>query len=68
GMKGVTVTVLLPSGKARFGKSVLDVISQDGDPIDPNTPVVITDVRGNRIYVQPKDLDAPSAADAIERL
>lgn len=58
GSEGITVTVLLPSGKARFGKRVLDVISQDSDPIDPNTPVVVTDVRGNRIYVRPKSLNS----------
>ncbi|MGQ9505756.1 MAG: NfeD family protein [Thermogutta sp.] len=54
GAQGITVTVLLPSGKARFEKRVLDVISQDGDPIEPNTEVVITEIRGNRIYVRPQ--------------
>lgn len=54
GYVGVTVTKLLPSGKARFGQRILDVISQDGDPIDPGTVVVITDVRGNRVYVRPR--------------
>ena len=54
GAQGVTVTVLLPSGKARFEKRILDVMSQDGDPIEPNTPVVVTEIRGNRIYVRPK--------------
>lgn len=54
GQQGVTVTKLLPSGKARFGQRVLEVISQDGDPIESGNPVVITEVRGNRIYVRPR--------------
>lgn len=54
GQRGVAVTKLLPSGKARFGQRILDVISQDGDPIDPGTSVVVTEVRGNRVYVRPQ--------------
>ncbi len=51
GSKGVTATLLMPAGKARFGDSVIDVIA-DGDMIEPGKGVEVVEVRGNRVLVR----------------
>ena len=51
GQHGVTTTQLTPSGKARFGDQLLDVIA-NGEVIDRGSPVVVIEVRGNRVLVQ----------------
>ncbi len=51
GRQGVTSTPLLPSGKARFDEELVDVIA-DGEVIDRNQPVVVVEVRGNRVLVR----------------
>lgn len=51
GKTGQTTTPLVPSGKARFGDSVVDVISE-GEHVPRHCPVVVTEVRGNRIVVR----------------
>ncbi len=51
GAQGETVTQLMPSGKARFGDRVYDVIS-DGDVIPRAAAVRVVEVHGNRILVQ----------------
>ena len=51
GTTGVTTTQLTPAGKARFGSTLVDVIS-DGDFIPRNTPVVVAEVHGNRVLVK----------------
>ncbi|HEX4000065.1 MAG TPA: NfeD family protein [Pirellulales bacterium] len=50
GRGGTTVTPLMPSGKARFGDQLLDVIA-DGEAIDRGEAVVVVEVRGNRVLV-----------------
>jgi membrane-bound ClpP family serine protease len=54
GAEGVTTTQLTPAGKARFGNTLVDVIS-GGDFIPRNTPVVVAEVHGNRVLVKPAD-------------
>ena len=50
GLEGVTTTPLTPSGKARFGKELVDVIS-DGERIGPGRTVRVVEVHGNRVLV-----------------
>jgi len=54
GKRGRTTTQLTPSGKARFGDEVINVIS-DGELISSGTDVYVVEVRGNRVLVQPVD-------------
>ncbi|MDA1054609.1 MAG: hypothetical protein O3C40_29610 [Planctomycetota bacterium] len=54
GKRGKTITQLTPSGKARFGDDDVDVIS-DGEVVPRGSHVLVADVRGNRILVQPVD-------------
>ncbi|MBP87790.1 MAG: hypothetical protein CMJ64_13885 [Planctomycetaceae bacterium] len=51
GKRGTTTTQLTPSGKARFGDDVIDVIS-DGEAVPQNTDVFVAEVRGNRVLVE----------------
>ncbi len=51
GLHGTTTTQLMPSGKARFGSELVDVIA-DGEVIDRGTEVLVTDVHGNRVVVR----------------
>ena len=51
GRGGTATTQLTPSGKARFGAQLVDVIS-DGELIRRGTQVVVVDVRGNHVMVQ----------------
>lgn len=51
GMAGRTTTPLVPSGKARFGEELYDVIS-DGDFVPPGAEIIVTAVQGNRIIVR----------------
>jgi membrane-bound ClpP family serine protease len=51
GKRGTTITQLTPSGKARFGDDVIDVIS-DGEAIDKHAEVFVAEVRGNRVLVE----------------
>jgi membrane-bound ClpP family serine protease len=51
GRQGVATTPLLPSGKARFDEELVDVIA-DGEVVDRNQPVVVVEVRGNRVLVR----------------
>lgn len=50
--RGVTTTQLTPSGKARFGDEIVNVIS-DGLLVPNNAAVRVVDVRGNHILVEP---------------
>jgi membrane-bound ClpP family serine protease len=52
GARGTTTTPLVPGGKARFGNRVLDVITE-GELIGRGSEVVVVEVRGNRILVEP---------------
>ena len=54
GAEGVTTTRLVPSGKARFeGNQIVDVIA-DGQMLPAGTPIVVTEVHGSRVLVEPR--------------
>ncbi len=50
-MNGHAVTDLRPAGMARIGSDRLDVVT-DGEYVDAGTPVIVTEVTGNRIIVE----------------
>lgn len=54
GARGMTTTQLTPGGKARFGDRLVDVIA-DSETISSGTPVVVMEVRGNRVLVRAAD-------------
>ena len=51
GSVGLATTPLGPSGKARFGNHLVDVISS-GEFISRDSQVVVTEVHGNRVVVR----------------
>src|SRR5438876_55044 len=51
GMQGTSVTVLRPSGKARFADHVIDVLTE-GEFIGPQTPVTVIQTDGMRVVVK----------------
>lgn len=51
GQQGRTVTQLTPSGKARFGDQVIDVMA-DGEIIPAGTEIVAVEARANRVVVK----------------
>src|SRR5215831_15265151 len=51
GMQGTSVTVLRPSGKARFADHVVDVITE-GEFIAPKTAVTVIQTDGMRVVVK----------------
>jgi membrane-bound serine protease (ClpP class) len=51
GMQGTSVTVLRPSGKARFADRVVDVVTE-GEFIAPQTSVTIIQTDGMRVVVK----------------
>jgi membrane-bound serine protease (ClpP class) len=51
GMQGTSVTVLRPSGKARFTDHVVDVVTE-GEFIGPRTPVTVIQIDGMRVVVK----------------
>lgn len=51
GKRGTTTTQLTPSGKARFGDDVINVIS-DGEAVPKDVDVFVAEVRGNRVRVE----------------
>jgi len=51
GMQGTAVTVLRPSGKARFADHVVDVVTE-GEFIAPKTPVTVIQTDGMRVVVK----------------
>jgi membrane-bound ClpP family serine protease len=54
GAEGVTTTQLTPGGKARFGSTLVDVVAV-GELVPRDTPVIVTEVRGNHVVVKPAD-------------
>lgn len=50
GRPGTAVTRLAPSGKAQIGEELVDVIT-GGEFVDRDSPVVVVEVRGNRVVV-----------------
>ncbi len=51
GHQGLATTQLTPSGKARFGDELVDVIA-DGEVISRGAEVVVVGVQGNRVLVR----------------
>jgi membrane-bound serine protease (ClpP class) len=51
GMQGTSITVLRPSGKARFADHVVDVVTE-GEFIGPQTTVTVTQTDGMRVVVK----------------
>ena len=51
GAEGTAVTVLRPSGKARFADHVVDVVTE-GEFIAPQTPVIVIQTDGMRVVVK----------------
>lgn len=51
GHEGLATTQLTPSGKARFGNELVDVIA-DGEVISRGAEVVVVAVQGNRVVVR----------------
>jgi len=51
GTQGTAVTVLRPSGKARFADHVIDVVTE-GEFIAPQTPVTVIQTDGMRVVVK----------------
>ncbi len=54
GQQGVAVTPLMPSGKARFGQQVVDVISAGG-AMSRGDSLLAHEVHGNRVLVRPAE-------------
>ena len=50
GQTGMSLTALMPTGKAQFGGEIVDVIT-DGRMIDNKTQVIVMDVKGNVVRV-----------------
>jgi membrane-bound serine protease (ClpP class) len=51
GMRGISLTNLRPSGKARFADHVVDVVTE-GEFIAPETPITVIQTDGMRVVVK----------------
>jgi membrane-bound serine protease (ClpP class) len=51
GMQGIALTILRPSGKARFADHVVDVLTE-GEFIAPQTPITVIQTDGMRVVVK----------------
>ena len=51
GMRGTALSILRPSGKARFADHIIDVITE-GEFIPPETPVTVVQADGMRVVVR----------------
>jgi membrane-bound ClpP family serine protease len=51
GSRGTTTTQLTPSGKARFGEMLVDVIT-DGEVVERGARIEVVEVQGNRVLVR----------------
>ncbi|MBI1312326.1 hypothetical protein GC176_13635 [bacterium] len=51
GQSGAAFTTLRPSGRARIGGKLVDVVAE-GEFLDPGTPIEVVDVAGNRVIVR----------------
>ncbi len=56
GRLGVAKTMMLPSGSVLVDGHWLDAVSQ-GDAIEPGMPIVVVEVRANRVVVRQADPD-----------
>jgi membrane-bound ClpP family serine protease len=61
GRIGVAQSLMLPSGSVLIDGKLVDAVSQ-GMAIDPGQPVVIVEVRGNRVMVRPAAAEEAQAA------
>ncbi|MHC4875686.1 MAG: NfeD family protein [Planctomycetota bacterium] len=52
GQTGEAFTTLRPSGRARIGGNLVDVVAE-GAFLEPGTPLEVIDVAGNRVIVRP---------------
>ena len=62
GWVGVAQSKMLPSGSVLIDGQLLDAVSQ-GLAIDPGEPVVVVEVRGNRVVVRPARAHEVRTAD-----
>ncbi len=53
GDRGQVVSILRPTGKARFGDAIVDVVAE-AEFLDTGTEVEIIEIRGNRVVVKAK--------------
>ena len=51
GTEGISLSILRPSGKARFADHVVDVVTE-GEFIAPQTPITIIQTDGMRVVVK----------------
>jgi membrane-bound serine protease (ClpP class) len=51
GDKGQVVSILRPTGKARFGDAIVDVVAE-AEFLDTGTKVEIIEIHGNRVVVK----------------
>jgi len=51
GAQGIALSILRPSGKARFADHVVDVVTQ-GEYVAPNTPITVVESDGMRVVVK----------------
>jgi membrane-bound serine protease (ClpP class) len=51
GKRGIAITKLRPVGKAEIEDKVL-IVEAEGEFLESGTPVVVTEVSGNRIVVR----------------
>jgi membrane-bound serine protease (ClpP class) len=59
GLQGEVISMLRPAGRGRFGDKSLQVVSR-GEFLKPGTPIVITQVEGNRYVVEPVNREEES--------
>jgi membrane-bound serine protease (ClpP class) len=52
GAEGVALSILRPSGKAKLGGEIVDVIT-DGEFVAAESPVRVVQIAGSRIIVKP---------------
>lgn len=50
GETGIARTFLRPTGKVEIGSDIIDAISE-GEFVEKDTPVIVTEIRGNRVIV-----------------
>ncbi len=66
GQLGIAKTKMLPSGIIVVNDRKYDAVS-DGFPIEPGQPIIITAIKGTRLYVQPYDAEAVTEQDLPAR-
>lgn len=67
GVRGETLTVLRPTGQARIGDKRVSVLTR-GEMIERGAPVIVDEVRGNRVFVVPAPAATETAAAPSESI